>query len=435
MFQSQEVRIDPVAIFVDAVANEMNRDRYVFLKFPVSRHTKLVIPRLEKLTYVAKTFPRSLACIAHLSSGLWSLFLYPIFLLLQAASMLLQIRVGSNRFKGDVFFVTSKTSLLFSRSSGFKGMLIYASKKLERSSPQRNSLGSIADYVVLSDIAVAILCSARALRQLNGAFHVPGAVFQVYAAFGWFLTWSVLNRSAGELTSLWISNDSDRWAVLFDRLPTTAQTIIVQHGLLCDPPNHVGFRNPASLPTRLMNIDKIVLFDKESEHKYRSLVLANDCNTSFTYSDGWLINKMPDQDDRSAVRVMIIGQRVHLKQECELANYLAEILVDSRIYVRPHPGFPVEQYKQRLNCRVLLVDDLYQFPYAEICICFDFSSLADFYEKQGSSVIYVTENKNDSKMKEEIMNKINLILNADYNNIQIDDKEKLEASSKLEVSI
>jgi hypothetical protein len=50
-------------------------------------------------------------------------------------------------------------------------------------------------------------------------------------------------------------------------------------------------------------------------------------------------------------------------------------------------------------------------------------------------VIYVTENKNDSKMKEEIMNKINLILNADYNNIQIDDKEKLEASSKLEVSI
>jgi hypothetical protein len=413
VLQSNQVHVDPVVIFVDAVANEMNRDRYVFLKFPVSRHTKLVIPRLEKLAYLAKNFPRSLACIAQLSSGLWCLFLYPIFLLLQVASTLLQIRMGSNSFKGDVFFVTSKTSLLFSKSSGFKGVIIYLSKKLERSSPQSNSLGGIADYVVLTDIAVAILYSVRALRQLNGAFYVPGAVFQVYAAFWWFLTWSVLNRSAVELTSLWFSNDSDRWAVLLDRLPTTAQKIIVQHGLLCDPPSHVGFRNPSSLPTRLMNIDKIVLFDKESEYKYRDLVLSHDCSSSFTHSDGWLINKMPDQDDRSAVRVLMIGQRAHLKQECELANDLAEKLIDSRIYVRPHPGFSVEHYKQRLNSRVLLVDDFFYFPYAEICICFDFSSLAYYYEKQGSHVIYFTDSNKDLETKEKMMNKINLILKYD----------------------
>ena len=435
MSQRQEGVIDPVGIFVDAVANEMNRDRYVLLKFPVSRHTKLIIPRLEKLTYVAQTFPRSLAFIAHLSSGLWPLFLYPVFLLLQAASMLLQIKRGSNKFKGDVFFATSKTSLIFSKSSGFNGMLIFASKKLEQSYYQRNSIGSINDYVALSDIAVAIFCSLRALRQLSGTTQVPGAVFQVYAAFGWFLTWSVLNRSAGELNSLWFSNDSDRWAVLLDRLPTLAEKTIVQHGLLCDPPNRVGFRNPASLPTRLMNINKIVLFDKESECMYRSLVLTNDCNTRFTCSDGWLINKLPDQDERTDVRVMIIGQRVHLEQECELANYLAEVLVDSHVYVRPHPCFPMEQYKKRLDCRVLLVDDLYQFPYAEICICFDFSSLGYLYEKESSKVIYVTDSKNDLKLKEEVKNQITLICNPHNNNIQIDDKNKLEASKNFEVSI
>lgn len=427
--------IDPVRIFVGAVANEMNRDRYVFHKYPVSRYTNLIIPRLEKLTYVAKKFPRSLACVAYLSSVLWSLLLYPALLLLQVALTLRHVRLRKTRITGDVFFATSKTSFLFSRSCGFEGGHVCVSKKLERSCPPPNSIGSIADYIVLSDIAGAFLFAARALLLLRQSSQIPGTAFQVYAAFGWFMTWSVLHRSAGGLTSVWISNDSDRWAVLVDQLPTSAKKIIVQHGLLCDPSNHAGFRNPASLPTRLKNIDKIVLFDKESEHNYRSLLIAKDCNPSFICSDGLLIQRTPDLGDRAAVRVMIIGQRVHLEQECELANYLAETVVDSRIFVRPHPGSPLAQYKKRLDCRVVLIDDLYWYPYVELCICFDFSSLGDLYEKQGATVIYLADINNNRQSKEDIRNQIMSISRPLNGNVQVGNMIALETSNNMDVEL
>jgi hypothetical protein len=398
-------KIDPVEIFVGAVANEMNRDRYVFLKSPVSQFNNIVIPRLEKLNYLANTYPRSLACIACLSSKLWSLFLYPVLLLLQVTLALRHISFRKVKIAGDIFLSTSKTSFIFSRSSGFDGVHICLSRKLKQSYPSKNLISSIEDHIVATDIARAFLQAMRALFRLRKSGDIPGIVFQVYAAFGWFVTWSVLSRNADGLTSVWMSSDSDRWAVLIDQLPTVAKKIIVQHGLLSDPPNQLGFRNPASLPKRLENINKIILFDRGSEDNYRSQVIATNCNTSFIYSGRWLIQSPSDLDCRYAVRVMIIGQRVHLDQECELANYLAETVVNSRIYVKPHPSSTLAQYKKRLDFRVVLIEDLFMFPLVELCIAFDFSSLGYLYEKQGAEVIYLTEIKNDCHSREEIRDK------------------------------
>ncbi len=399
-------RVDPADVFVGAVANEMHRDSYIFRKFPICQHTSLVLPRLEKMTYLAQTFPRSLALITNIASTLWSPLLYPAFLLSQAVRALRYLGGAGGNLKGDVFFVTSKSSLIFSRSSAFEGKHIYVSKKLERSNPVQESIGSISDYVILSDIASAFHNSVRALLRIRRSCNMPGAIFQVYPAFAWFLTWSVLNRYTGGLTSVWISNDCDRWAVLFDQLPTSAQRVIVQHGLLNDPPNHQGFRNPAALPTRLKNIDKIVLFDKESEEKYRNLVVAGGCYPGFIYCDAWSIQRNAEPDDGSATRVMIIGQRGHLERECELANYLAQTLDCARIYVRPHPNSPSSQYKKCLDRCVVLIEDLYQYPSVELCICFDFSSLGDIYEKQGVRVLYLTGFKMDPQVREDVRKQV-----------------------------
>lgn len=415
--KSKRGKINPVRIFVDAVANEISRDQYVFHKFPVSLYTNLVIPRLEKLAYVAKKFPRSLACVTNFSYALWPLLLYPALLLLQVALTLRHLRLGEMRVKGEIFFVTSKTSFIFSNFADFDGMHICASRKLQRSCPLKNSVGSISDYIALSDIANAFMYSVRALLHLSTSSQRPGTVFQVYCSFQWFITQSVLNRSAGELTSIWINNDSDRWAVLVDQLQTRSKKIIVQHGLLDDPSQHVGFRNPANLPTRLRNIDKIILFDKDSEHKFRSMVLANKCNTSFISINGLVAQRMPYLYDRTKIRVMIIGQNIY-EQECEFANYLTENLPDSFIFVKPHPSSSLKPYKNRLDSRVILIDDLIQFPYVEICICFDFSSLGYLYEKQGTKVIYFTEIKNYQQSKEDTINKIIFISRSFEDNVK-----------------
>jgi hypothetical protein len=132
---------------------------------------------------------------------------------------------------------------------------------------------------------------------------------------------------------------------------------------------------------------------------------------------------------------MIIGQRVHLEQECELANYLAETVVDMRIFIRPYPGSLLAQYKKRLDCRVIVIDDLYQYPYVELCICFDFSSLGDLYEKQGATVIYLTDIKNNRQSKEDIINQIMFISRPLNGNIQGGNVIALEASNNMDVEL
>ena len=394
--------IDPVGVFVSAIDNEMHRDSYIFRKFPVCQHTSLVIPRLEKMSYLAQTFPRLLAFIANVASVLWPPLLFPVLLLFQAVQALRYLGGASGDLNGNVFYVTSKSSLIFSRSSAFEGKHIYSSKKLERSNPVQDSIGSISDYVILSDIASAIHNSVRALLRIRRSCNTPGTIFQIYPAFAWFLTWSVMNRYAGGLTSVCISNDCDRWAVLFDQLPTSGQRIIVQHGLLNDPQNHQGFRNPEALPTRLKNVDKIILFDKESEEKYRNLVVAADCCPSFICCEKFPIQMNSESNDQNAIQIMIIGQRGHLEQECELANYLARTLDCFCIYVRPHPNSPSELYRKRLDRSVLLIEDLYQYPAVELCICFDYSSLGDIYEKQGARVLYLAGMTLDQKVKDDV---------------------------------
>jgi hypothetical protein len=354
------------------------------------------------MTYWAQTFPRLLAFIANVASVLWPPLLFPVLLLFQAIQALRNLGCANGDLNGNIFFVTSKSSLIFSRSSAFEGKHIFSSKKLERSNPVQESIGSISDYVILSDIASAIHNSVRALLRIRGSCNTPGIIFQTYPAFAWFLTWSVMNRYADRLTSVWISNDCDRWAVLFDQLPTRGHRIIVQHGLLNDPPNHQGFRNPAALPTRLKNIDKIVLFDRESEEKYRDLVVAADCYPSFICCEKFSIQMNSESNDQSAIQVMIIGQRGHLEQECEIANYLAQTLDCSRIYVRPHPNSPSALYKKHLDGCVVLIQDLYQYPKVELCICFDFSSLGRIYEKQGARVIYLAGLKLNPKVKDDV---------------------------------
>ncbi len=396
----------PVKVIMGAIANELHRDTHIFKQFPVCQHTAVIIPRLEKLTYLASTFPRTCAIIAYVSSKLWSPLLYPTLLLFQTISAVRHL--GGNRTspEGEVFFVNSKISLICARSATFKGKYIYFSKKLERAGLENESLGCITDYIVLSDVTRAFVNSVRALLISKSADDTPGAAFQVYVAFKWFLTWSVLHRIAGRLTSIWISSDCDRWAVLFDQLPTNAERIVVQHGLLNDPSPYSGYRNPVPLPTRLRNIDRVVLLDEDSEQLYRNLVLESDCSTGFTCSDGWLIRKAQDPNDRVDTSVMIIGQRGHLVQECALANYMAESATNARIYLRPHPDTVSERYKNRLHPRVVLIDNLHQFPDVALCICFDFSTLAHIYEKHGANVIYLKDLSDDQQIKERVKDQL-----------------------------
>lgn len=388
--------LKPVAAFLSAIENELHRDRHIFRQLPVHRYTEVVIPRPEKLTFVAQKFSRALAIAASLSDRLWLPFLYPILLLFQTIGSLRHVVAGKAGIsEKQIFFANSFMSLICSKNASYRGKYLFATASLERSNPGAESLGCITDYVTGADIAAAFLNSVRAMFRINKVHRVPGAAFQIYPAFNWFLTWNVMCKIGDRLDAIWISCDSDRWAVLVDQVPMRGEKIIVQHGLLHDPSNQVGFRNPAPLPTRLRTIGKIILLDSASETSYRSHVLSEESKTKFEVSEEWLQMLAQNTPVAGDPSVLIVGTRENLEDECMFANHIAKEIAMARIYIRPHPSVGAKKYEHLLNKSVEVVGDPQSYPCTKICLCFGYSTLAYLYEKRGTKVIYLNELEGD----------------------------------------
>ena len=380
--------VDSVKVFVSAISNELQRDEHIFTHYPVSRYTKIVIPRLEKLAFWAENSPKLLAVIAYIAYKLWAP-LYLLVLLLQTISTLLNVSTKSAIKEKEIFFANSLVSIICSKNTDYCGKFLYSTKTLEKAGPVGESLGCIQDHASLSDIRSAFVNSVRSLFMIWRESRTQGDIFQVYPAFHWFLTWNVLNKNKGGLTTTWMSSDSDRWAVLFDQIPLNVERIIVQHGLLNDPDGQNGFRNSAPLPTLLKNISKIILLDEESEPWFWNRVLAKESCTQFEYSEGWFKPQktLPDV----ILSSLIIGQRECLKEECKLANYMVAAAPNARIYLKPPPSAGMRQYERLLDKRVKLIKDPFFFPLVTLCICSDYSTLAYLYAKRSTKVIYINE--------------------------------------------
>ena len=384
---------DSVRVFVSAIDNELQRDEHIFTLFPVSRYTKIVIPRLEKLTFWAENFPKLLAVIAYIAHKIWAP-LYLFVLLLQTICAVFNVSKKSAIKGKEIFFVNSLVSIICSKNTDYCGKFLYSTKALEKAGPVGESLGCIQDCASLSDIRSAFVNSVRSLFLVWGESRIQGDIFQVYPAFQWFLAWNVLAKGDGGLTSIWMSSESDRWAVLLDQLPINVERIIVQHGLLNDPAGQNGFRNSAPLPTLLKNISKIILLDKESEPWFRNRVLAKESFTQFEFSEEW---KLPQQAFPDVIpSLLIIGQRECSKEECKLANYLVVAAPNARIYLKPPPSASIRQYERLLSKHVILIKDPFFFPVFTLCICNHYSTLAFLYAKRSTKVVYTNEIRDET---------------------------------------
>jgi hypothetical protein len=380
---------DPVQIFMAAVANELHRDEQIHRRFKMNRYGMVVIPRLEKIAIFAQRYPKLLAFVASVSSRLWLPLLYPIYLLSQTVIALIFTSNRSPSESKEVFFVNSVTSLICSKNINYHGEYIYTSNSLKALMGSNVSLGCIREYISLYNIFTAIKYSIHCMYLIPKTIHTPGASFQIYAAFDWFLVWNSLHKVIQNADTVWINSDSDRWAVLLDRYPTKAKKNIVQHGLLSDGAGYAGSRSAMPLPTKLQNIDIIHLLSEESEFCYRDLVISENSETKYTNNLNGVIQFSPVDSDCGKQRILIIGQHENVDSECNLANHLIDNYPETLVFLRPHPGSRSTRYKQLLPKTVQFVDDMHCYPYAEICICFNYSTLAYLYEKQGAKIIYL----------------------------------------------
>lgn len=375
---------------MDAIANELYRDINIHNHLNLYLHTKIVIPRLEKIAFLAERFPRILAATAYVASKVWIPIIYPLLTLTKAVLSARHVLKVRNVEANDIFFVNSAISLIVSKNAKFHGKYIYVSKALEARGDIKESLGCVKEYATLADITSALINSMRCMPLIHKNFKTPGSVFQLYPAFDWFLSWSVFHKIAHNANSIWTSSDFDRWAVLIDRLQIRAQKMIVQHGLLVDPAGTSGSRSAAPLPTKLENIYEIFLLNEESGSLYEKMLLAENSSTKFTWDFNKLFHFSNNNVSDNIKIVLIIGQFECLKQECELAIKLAEIFKNSVIHIRPHPSHGSKGYRKILsNKRVSLIEDLHFFPKTNACICFNFSTLAHTYETNGVETIYM----------------------------------------------
>jgi hypothetical protein len=386
-FRDSHVFESPCHIYLKAVQNELRRDCHVIGLFPVGKFTKVIIPRIEKISHIAVCYPRMLAYIARLGRLFWPFVIYPWLLSFQVVRSLTWLKQSRQQLIGEVLFFNSANSLVVQQFSSFKGIYFALNRRLVSGSDLQASHVTLEALIRFSDIAYSLYWSlVTCWKLLSRKTVVVGESFQVYPAFSWFLTWRVLFRFRGAINTLWMTSDSDRWAVLMDCLPGINRKVIIQHGLLSDSSMIKGFRSPEALPVRLKNIETVFLFKMEHREDYLNLILDDRGCVRFELLRS--LSTILEDSDGIKTTVLIIGQPIHRVRECLLANRLSERLDDVNILVRPHPSSSRLGYRQKLSSRVGMANFL-GFPRVNLCLCFERSSLAELYSDLGVETLYL----------------------------------------------
>ncbi len=378
--------------YCEAIKNELRRDLFMHQKLGVYRYGDVIIPRAEKLSLWLQRFPRLVSLAVWWINLLWRWLIYPLYLFFRAVKSCFvgggkRISVSST----DIFIANSPSSVETVSKTDFNGDIYYTSRRHVRSGGM-DCFHILSDFCSLSDVLDAFRLSWAANRMFRMKCDVKGGALQNYVAFDWFLTWKILCRIGQHYEKIWFANDSDRWAVLFDRLPLPEEKILVQHGYLADNKGlEVNDRPGTTLPCKLKNIHKIYAYDDTSVRLFKELVLEEGYQVEFAQlKTGLALSDWPEKF-LGKCRILIIGQPDSINQEIEFATQAFAYDDDFAVIFRPHPLYSSKPYSKISDSRACLLKDADIYPSAELVVMFANSSLGFFYDRSGIRTLNISK--------------------------------------------
>ncbi|WP_420229167.1 hypothetical protein ACOBWA_09265 [Psychrobacter sp. ER1] len=174
---------------------------------------------------------------------------------------------------------------------------------------------------------------------------------------------------------------------MFDSVLSTSNLNLLQHGML--PEN-------LALPYKLTNLKSIYTFDLLSQNIFISLFDLSQDVLFYLLESKLCLSKTSYK--RS---VLIIGQPQSVFYEMEILQYLIKIEDIDMIFIKPHPLYSMEAYKNIKSPKVSVIYDKLYFPEVMVALNFE-STLGLEYQKIGIPVISIKDKRKSNVLLEVI---------------------------------
>mgnify|MGYP003627221642 CR=1 FL=1 len=237
-------------------------------------------------------------------------------------------------------------------------------------------------YKILNIFFVSIFYSCRfSLFSKHGKLRL-----QTYTSFEWLLMYEALK---GIDADFYMEDHFDRWAVLYDSLTLSKKKdghyislSLVQHGLLSLDFEDSSLGLPFKLFYKLSQIDKLFVYDSNSEKIFKRDILGNDWNGNVVFSLPQLV-LTPYGSEK--VIVLFVGHPICEGFHRKVAHGLCEKINFDNVIIlyKPHPTkLKVDNH---ISDKWKLYENDGKFPDVDVVISYP-STLAYEYHLLGIKV-------------------------------------------------
>ncbi len=273
--------------YIKSVRNEISIDEYMYSLANIKPENYGFIPRGQKISTFRFQF--LIVFFAKAFNFLWPILaIFYFFILFVLALLKKKITskctpITKDELKDKGIIIPSSEDAIEKIISATKSSKNYILSV--RTQPKDSKffeyidVFSLISYKTLSKVFWKSIICTYALAYDKRYSKISQWRVQSYTAFKWFLLASALENIH---SNLYIADHFDRWAILADLHVNSSKKkghkstlTIVQHGIVNITKRKLGL--PFRLPYRLISVDRLYIFDKESLMTFKNEIIAEKC--------------------------------------------------------------------------------------------------------------------------------------------------------------
>ncbi len=180
------------------------------------------------------------------------------------------------------------------------------------------------DYIKPNETLIILGLCYQTILYYFVKYHCYYAIYKVWDFYETYIGISNISKD----NEIVFCNQSDRWAILFDSIPSRKK-ILIQHGIAS---------NDIICPVRLSNVD---IFYSISKSTYKDVYFSIlDCKPELRFQKGSL--HLSDIEKHNGIAILIVSHIVWFEKEEVLVRTLTQI-GDIDIYLKKHPEVKNDQ--------------------------------------------------------------------------------------------
>lgn len=374
--------------YKDSVYFDIELEKFNINFFGLNEKIRTAVPRVINFYSKINNNPKFWLTIFKLLSFFWWISVFPI---LQVYKLVKYIKYCNKKGNMIEKIILNNKNVVVALSPRIKDLIMRLPEN-ERPNvwitfpwvnigkiPRPYQEIKFVDLINFKDVMSNIIISTKgAINAAKQKKSLESNLF-TYTAFDWFMVWKVLESIVQDANSIWFCNHYDRWTFLIDNMEIKGEKILLQHGILAS----IGVE-------KITNINRIYYFNNKSKELFKNILFKNCKNVKYTQ-----LSLSIDLKDISSVTngkksILIIGQPNAVNLHMELVKKIVKRFKNVIVFVKPHPLYGTQMYKDITNLPIILIEDKKFFPKTDIAVS-HYSTLGWEYEASNIPVLWMED--------------------------------------------